>query len=207
MKYSKRSVSLFPKFWFSCSFRAPAQGDCSGNTIRGHVSYSFVFPCVLSSTLRHPDFTVSLPGCEITAVSRSNHVLTITAHTTVPTARCPRCGISSRRIHRDYTRRPRDLPLWEYAVRLVLRVRRFRCLNATCTVQTFAERLPQVVPPAAQRTMRLVMALQQLGLALGGEAVARLGATLHMATSPVSWSSKNRHAVKPPQRISQIHGD
>jgi transposase len=127
---------------------------------------------------------ISLPGCEMTAVSQSDGVLTITAHATAPTASCPRCGISSQRIHSYYTRHPRDLPLWEYAVRVVLHVRRFRCPNTSCTAQTFAERLPQVVRPAAQRTVRLTTALQQLGLTLGGEAGARLGTTLHMPTSP-----------------------
>jgi hypothetical protein len=34
-----------------------------------------------------PRFTISLPGCEITAVGQSDGVLTITAHTTAPTAR------------------------------------------------------------------------------------------------------------------------
>lgn len=87
-------------------------------------------------------FPVSLPGCEITAVSQSDHVLTITAHTPAPTVSCPRCGVCSRRLPSYYIRRPRDLPRWEYAVRLVLRVRRLRCLSASCTVQTFADRLP-----------------------------------------------------------------
>jgi transposase len=131
-----------------------------------------------------PAFAYSLPGCEITTVSQSDHGLTITAHTTAPKASCPRCGSSSRRIHSYYTRRPRDLPLWDKIVRWVLRVRRFRCLNATCTTRTFAERLPELVRPAAQRTVRLTRALQQLGLALGGEAGARLGSKLHLPTSP-----------------------
>jgi len=87
-------------------------------------------------------------------------------------------------MHRDDTRRPRDLPRWEYAVRLVLRVRRFRGLNATCTVQTCAARLPQVVRPAAPRTVRLTPALPHLGLALGGEAGARLGVKPHVPASP-----------------------
>jgi transposase len=67
---------------------------------------------------------------------------------------------------------------------LVLHLRRFRCLNATCTTQTFAERLPQLVRPAAQRSVRLTIISQPLGLALGGEAGARLGATRHVPTSP-----------------------
>jgi hypothetical protein len=45
--------------------------------------------------------------CEMTAVSQSDGVLTITAHATARTARYPRWGISSQRIHSYYTRRPR----------------------------------------------------------------------------------------------------
>jgi transposase len=114
-----------------------------------------------------PAFTVSLPWCELTAVSQRDHVCTITAHTTVPTARCPRCGVSAQRIYRDYTRRPRHLPLWAYAVRLVLHVRRLRYLHTNCTAHTFAERLLSVGRPAAQRTVRLTIALPPLGLARG----------------------------------------
>jgi transposase len=153
-----------------------------------------------------PTFNLSLPGCEITAVSQSDHGLTITAHTTGSTATCPRCGLSSRRIHSYYTRRPRDLPLWDFAVRLVLRVRRFRCLNATCTVQTFAERLAQVVRPAAQRTVRLTTALQHLGLALGGEAGARLGAKLHVPASPDTLLRLVRQLPDPPMVTPTILG-
>jgi transposase len=153
-----------------------------------------------------PPLIFSLPGCEMTAVSQNDHVLTITAHTTAPTATCPRCGLSSRRIHSYYTRRPRDLPLWESAVRLVLRVRRFRCLNATCTVKTFAERLLELVRPAAQRTVRLTRALQQLGRALGGEAGARLGAKLHVPTSPDTLLRLVRQLPDPPMPTPAILG-
>jgi transposase len=117
-------------------------------------------------------------------VSQSDGVLTITAHTTAPTASCRRGGDSSQRIQSDYTRRPRDLPLWEYAVRLGLHVRRFRGVNATCTTPTCTARLPQIVQPTAPRTVRLTTAWPQRGLALGGEAGARLSATRPMSTSP-----------------------
>lgn len=153
-----------------------------------------------------PAFAFALPGCKITAVSQSDHALTITAHTTAPTAHCPYCGESSQRIHSYYTRRPRDLPQGDYAVRWILHVRRFRCLNATCTPQTFAERLPQVVQPAAQRTIRLTIALQQLGLALGGEAGARLGAKLYVPTSPDTLLRLVRQLPDPPMPTPTILG-
>jgi transposase len=136
----------------------------------------------------------------------SDGILAITAHAIAPTASCPRCGISSPRIHSYYTRRPRHLPLGGYAVRLVLHVRRFRCLNTTCPAQTFAERLPQIVLPAAQRTVRLTTALQQLGLALGGEAGARLGAKLRVPTSPDTLLRLVRQLPEPPLPTPAILG-
>jgi transposase len=153
-----------------------------------------------------PTSAISLPGCEITAVSQSDHVLTITARSTAPTASCPRCGESSQRIHNYYTRHPRDLPLWEYTVRLVLHVRRFRCGNATGTTQTFAERLPQTVQPAAQRTVRLTTALPPLGLALGGEAGARLSATLQMSSSLDTLLRLARQLPEPPMATPALLG-
>ncbi len=111
----------------------------------------------------------SLPGGEMAAVTRSDKVLTITAHSTASTARCPPYGESSQRIYRYDMRRPRDLPRWEYAVCLVLHVYCFRCVNAACMTQTFTEWLPQIVRPVAQHTMRLTTVVQQLGVALGGE--------------------------------------
>jgi len=87
-----------------------------------------------------PALAFSVPACEMTAVAQRAGVVTMTAHTTAPTASGPHCGISSRRMHRDDTRRPRELPLGDFVVRVVVRVRRLRGLNATCTTQTFAAR-------------------------------------------------------------------
>src|SRR4029453_14773192 len=114
-----------------------------------------------------------LPGLVVDHVSCAETVLLIYAYATSPTATCPYCHQPSGGVHIYYTRSPRDLPLSEYAVQLRLRVRRFRCLNGACAHQTFAERLPIIVPLAARRTARLTTALQQLGFALGGEAGAR----------------------------------
>jgi transposase len=142
----------------------------------------------------------------MTAVTQRDGVLMITAHSTAPTANGPRCGARWPRIHSDSTRRPRDLPQGDYAVRLILHVRRFRCLHATCTAQTFAERLPQVVQPAAQRTMCLTIALQQRGRALGGEAGARLGAKLDVPTSPDTLLRLVRQLPEPPMPTPTILG-
>src|SRR5690349_11876789 len=96
-----------------------------------------------------------------------------TATATSAAANCPRCGSASTRVHSHYSRTPRDLPLVGYALRLVLHVRRFRCLRPDCPTVTFAERLVGLLAPSAQRTLRLTSALHNLGLGLGGQAGSR----------------------------------
>lgn len=66
-------------------------------------------------------------------------------------------------------------------MRLELEVRRFRCQNKACAAVT---QMPNGVAPSAQRTVRLVTSLREVGLALGGKAGAKLSKRLGMAASP-----------------------
>src|SRR5262245_12530253 len=95
-------------------------------------------PFVTIST--HP-LAFLLPGFTITGTQVDETHLTLTATATTSAANCPRCGSASTRVHSHYSRTPHDLPLVGYALRLVLHVRRFRCLNPDCPAVTFAERL------------------------------------------------------------------
>jgi transposase len=127
-----------------------------------------------------------LPGFLVKDIQLVENRLTLTATATTPTADCPHCSGASTRVHSHYTRTPRDLPLVGYALRLVLHVRRFRCLNPACPAVTFAERLPALLAPSAQRTKRLTDALQDLGLAFGGEAGCRQSQRSSMPASPAT---------------------
>lgn len=102
------------------------------------------------------------------------------------TAQCPRCQSMSDRVHSYYTRTPQDLPLAGVSVRLQLAVRRFRCMNVGCPAVTFAEQIPNFLRKGAQRTVRLVETMTQLGLVLGGEAGARQSQRQGMPVSPAS---------------------
>jgi len=124
-----------------------------------------------------------LPGFQIHAIVRHDQTLIIKAQSTATQSRCPDCGTASSRVHSYYTRSPRDLPCNGRAIRLVLRVRRFRCLNAHCQRATFAERLPQLVPVRGQRTQRLTDTLRAVAFELGGEAGERILVHLHMTWS------------------------
>jgi len=93
--------------------------------------------------------------------------VTVTLRSEVLTAMCPTCGHETKRVHSRYQRKPSDLPVSGRPVRLVIEVRRFFCDHARCRCKTFAERMPSLIRPHAQRTVRLQEALQQLGLADG----------------------------------------
>jgi len=119
----------------------------------------------------------------IEQVSISNDV-TVTVRAASPTAPCPCCGTSSKRVQSRYTRALRDLPASGRPVHLVLQVRRFFCEENTCVRKIFAERFPALTLPRVKFTLRLQEALREVGFALGGEAGARLGKQLSIPGSP-----------------------
>jgi len=98
-------------------------------------------------------------------------------------ARCPLCDQVATRVHSWYTRRLADVPWQGLAVRLRLRTRRWSCDNPACARRIFAERLPTVALPHAQRTRRLATIVLVFGVAVGGAPGARLLAELGIAVS------------------------
>jgi transposase len=115
-----------------------------------------------------------LPEVVIEQVQVADEI-TLTLRTTSPTASCPKCGTRSTRVQSRYTRRLHDLPSSGRPVCLILHVRRFVCTKSTCAQKIFAERLPELCRPHAQRTIQLQQALCQLGLPSGGQAGADIG--------------------------------
>jgi len=124
-----------------------------------------------------------LLGCRLDAVELGESGLLVSAHSTARSACCPECGRRSNRVHGYYGRSPDDLPACDRAVRLRLRVRRFRCEHGPCPRKTFAGQLPDLVAPRARRTGRLAVAQARVGLVTGAEAGARLLGDLRMPTS------------------------
>lgn len=123
-------------------------------------------------------------GLTVVQVLPTPDRVTIVAHPRSTTATCPDCSTISQRVHSRYERIVGDLPWQGRPVMLRVQARRFRCLTPFCQRQTFAERLTDVAAVAARRTERLGGLQRHLGLALGGEAGARLAERLAMHTSP-----------------------
>jgi len=124
-------------------------------------------------------------------------------------ATCPACAHPSHRLHSRYRRTLADLPWQGRPVALQVQARRFRCLNPTCSRQTFAERLPGVASAAARRTERLGSLQGCLGLALGGEAGHRLAERLAIPTSADTLlrlvnKASNDNAPPPTPRVLAV---
>src|SRR5260370_3367980 len=121
-------------------------------------------------------------GFEIQHITSREAVLTIMSREVCAVGMCPTCGMATSHVHSYYTRSPQDLPISGQQVQLMLRVRRFRCLNPQCPRQTFAERLPEL-PVSARQTSRLGAILESIAVVLSGQAGSRLPAQLAITVS------------------------
>ena len=135
-------------------------------------------------------------GLRIESLSIELDVITFTVVATAPSAQCPVCRHPADRVHKRRVRALADLPLGGARMRLLVRVRHFRCDNPSCTRKMFSERLP-LAGVYARRTERLSGALLGVGFALGGEAGARLAEALGMPTNPDTLLDLIRAAPTP----------
>ncbi len=122
-------------------------------------------------------------GVVITDLDVSADVVTVALSATADAAACPRCGSVSTAVHGRYRRTLRDRPCLGRPVRLAVTARKFVCRRTDCSRRVFCERLPDLTTPHAHTTGELADAHRHIGLALGGEAGARLAAELGLPTS------------------------
>lgn len=123
-------------------------------------------------------------GFVVEATAWDAEGLLISARPQAATTRCPGCGKVTRWVHSHYERQLADLPVSGQRVRIVLAVRRFRCVTVTCVRQIFAERFdPDVLEPWSRRTRRLDHIVHHLALALGGRPAASFARRLMLPVS------------------------
>jgi len=151
-------------------------------------------------------FAALVPEVTVTEVTITAEGILVTAFVLRPSASCPHCGAVSTSVHSYYTRQPHDVSLSGQPVRLLLQLRRFRCLHTSCPAVTFSERLPTLIAPAAQRTARLNASLRDLALAFGGQAGARQSARIAMAASGDTLLRRAHRATLPAQATPRVLG-
>ena len=81
-----------------------------------------------------------------------------------------------------------------------LRVIRWRCGNAECERQTFADPLPEIASPHARRTCRVAEIVQLLGHGVGGLPGERLMKRLGMPVSDDTILRQLKRCAPRPRR-------
>jgi transposase len=148
----------------------------------------------------------STRGLRLMAIDVADASVRLQLTATAPTAVCPDCAVPSSSVHSRYQRRLTDLPWGTRAVRLQLTVRKFLCRNRACGRRIFTERLPELVAAYGRTTHRLVTSLRAIGMALGGQAGARLAARLQLPTSPATLLRLVRTTSTPHTPALQVVG-
>jgi len=154
----------------------------------------------------HNSIPYTLPGLKITRTIVTPTKLIIHAAATRREICCPDCRQPSVSKHSSYIRKVQDVPVGSQMVELHIRTRRFYCSSPDCSRCTFAEQHLGIVPRRGRRTDRLSTNLTNIGLALGGEAGARLARRLHMPTSGDTLLRLLRQIVLPPMQTPTIIG-
>ena len=147
-----------------------------------------------------------LPGFTVTHVEAGEKIVSIGATAQQTSATCPHCQQPSQAIHSYYQRSPQDLPVSGKTVRLVLRVRRFRCQNPLCSQRTFAERRPEVLASYAQRTERLTSTLVHFAGGESSEPAAPRLSHLGIIVSPDTLLRLAKHAPEAPLVVPKALG-
>ena len=122
-------------------------------------------------------------GLHICTLALEDDGLSVTLQPKNRSTLCPLCKTRTHAIHSHYQRTLLDLPLCGMGLRLHLQMRRFRCNRKSCARKIFCERLPFLTQPYARTTTQQAQLLQILGMALGGNAGARISAKMHRTVS------------------------
>ena len=131
--------------------------------------------------LQNPSLPLVPAGLHVGSVVLDGDQLLITATPTANAAACPACDEVTACVHDRRWRKIADLPWHDRAVLWRVQVRRFRC--RCCPGRVFTEPLPALAGRRVRRSDRLAQAQTSMGMALGGEAGARLSGRLFMPVS------------------------
>src|SRR5579859_4797480 len=104
----------------------------------------------MTSALRSPD----PERLQVLEMEVREEAIIVRAATTTLGACCPLCQHSSNTVHSHYVRTLADLPCSGFPVRWHIQVRRYKCLNTSCSRKIFVERLHPGAPAYARRWLR-----------------------------------------------------
>jgi transposase len=116
----------------------------------------------------------------VDSIEQRGDLVTFRVRAKAGDAACSGCRRRSARVHARYERQLTDLPLGGRRVRIIVHVRRLKCVDPCCAQAMFSEQIPGLTTPFTRRTPLLTGALAEVALALAGRPGSRLAAKLAM---------------------------
>lgn len=103
-----------------------------------------------------------IPGVVFYDSVISDNLILLSARLKGKTAKCTCCGKRSKSVHSSYTRKLTDLSSSGRAVKIIFKVRKFRCRNSSCTQTIFSEQHLPLTQRYSRLTERTTHYLQRL---------------------------------------------
>lgn len=116
---------------------------------------------------------IDMPFLKFQKIEYSASMIRINACVKSCRSRCPSCGKYSRRVHDYYFRTITDLPVFQNRTIILLKTRKFKCVNNRWHRKVFSEHTPDIVR-YSRRTNRATRILETFAIELTG----RLGSIM-----------------------------
>lgn len=126
----------------------------------------------------------SSPNChlELLHVTSYENTLLLTVKSTQTSAPCPSCFRICSRIHSQYTRKVRDLPISDKPVELLILTKRWFCDHSDCKVKIFTERFDWL-SPKGRRTLRTEEVLRKIAFSTSCLSAEKVAQSAHIPVS------------------------
>ena len=123
-----------------------------------------------------------IPLLKIQKIEKCENANRIYASIRSPRSRCPLCGKYSNRVHDYYFRNISDLPIFQIKTIILLKTRKFKCINKQCKRKVFSEQTSAILR-YSRRTERAEKLLDTLAIELTGKLGSNLSKKLNLAVS------------------------
>lgn len=131
---------------------------------------------------------IGMPMLIVKNIDYSCSIVKIHASIKAKRSKCPICRKYSNKVHDHYTRTLSDLPVFQNKTTIILKTRKFKCLNSQCNRKVFSEQTPYFLR-YSRRTKRASKILDSLSIELTGKLGSILSKQLLI---PVSSSTITR---------------
>jgi len=109
-----------------------------------------------------------MPTLNLNSIEYANTTILIHASIKAKRSRCPNCARFSKKIHDHYIRTIYDLPVFQNRTIILLKTRKFKCVNSRCNRKVFSEQTPAILK-YSRRTNRVSRILESFAIELTGK--------------------------------------